>query len=177
MELGRARPRLYEYIRASAAAILSVVERVLNLELLDRIRRGNRQPAATEISSLGHIGAVAVCIHAVHHEVVVATTRTIRANLLAPGAQLCCIHHIRIRPSRQTEDLRVIAIHEWQGHNCSFIDYASECDALGLEQRRFDLDFFCDALYRKFYGNPPHFANLNSYVAQHEWRKARCIHG
>src|SRR6516225_7564049 len=85
VQLSRARPGLYEYVGAASAAILSIVERILNFELLNRIRRGNRQPATAVRSCLGHVGTVAICIHPVQHEIVVAAAGTIRANLPAPS--------------------------------------------------------------------------------------------
>src|SRR5262249_55956984 len=151
VELRRARPGLYDDVRATPSAVLSIVERILNFELLDRIRRRYRQPSATIRGALGHIGAVTAGVHAVQHEVIVTAASAIGANLLAPSSQLCRIYDVRIRASRQTEKLCVIAIHEWQGHNCPLSDYASEGGILGLEQRRFDLDCLGDALYREFY--------------------------
>src|SRR5215471_16663595 len=141
VELSGARPGIYDYVCSAPSAILSIVERILNLKLLDCIGRRNRQPTTAVRSGLSHIGAVAVCVHSVQHEVVVATTRTIGANLLASGSQLCRIHHISVRPGRQTENLCVVAVHKWQGHNRSSIDNSSECGVVGLQQRSFDYDF------------------------------------
>jgi hypothetical protein len=111
---------------------LSVVERILNLELLDRVRSRYRQAAATVVGRLGHVAAVAIRIHAVQHEVVVAAARAVGANLLAPGSEHCRIHNIRVRPSRQPENLRVIAIHKWQGFNRLAGNHPSECDIARL---------------------------------------------
>ncbi len=100
MKLRCSRSGFYIYVRASSAAVLRIIERILNLELLDGIRRGNRQPATTGRGGLGHIGPIAVRVHAVHHEVVVATTRTVRADLLASGPQLGRIHDVGVYSSR-----------------------------------------------------------------------------
>src|SRR5260370_14571957 len=88
------RSGFYIYVRASSAAVLRIIERILNLELLDGIRRGNRQPATTGRGGLGHIGAIAVRVQAVHHEIIVTASRAVRADLLASGPQLGRIHDV-----------------------------------------------------------------------------------
>ena len=101
MKIRRARPRFDVYVRTSSSPILRVIERILNLELLNRIRSGDRDSSATERSDLAHIGAVTVRIHAVQHEVIVAAPCSIGADLLASGPQLGRVHDIRVRSGSQ----------------------------------------------------------------------------
>ncbi len=114
MKLCRTRPGFDVYVRASPSPILRVVERSLDLELLNGIRSWDRDPRPTERSDLGHIGAVTVRIHAVQHEIVVAATRTVRANLLASGPQLGGVHDIGVCSGGQAEDLGKVAIDQRQ---------------------------------------------------------------
>ncbi len=176
MKLGGTRLGLYDDVGAAASAILSIVERILNLEFLNGVGRGNRQAATTGRSGLSHVGAVAVRVHAVQHEVVVTATRAIGADLLASGSQLRRIHYIGIGSTCQTKNLRVVAICQGQGNNRRLVNHPSECSALGLQQWGSDLDYFSDAFDRKLDGNPPHFANLNHHLAQEEGLKARHLH-
>src|SRR5713101_2325717 len=100
MNLRRSRSGFYIYVRAASAAVLGIIERILDLEFLNGIRRGDRDPGSTERSDLGHIGAITVRIHAVKHEVVVAASRTIGSDLLASGPQLGRIHDVGVYSSR-----------------------------------------------------------------------------
>src|ERR1700741_2646303 len=108
------RPCFDVYVRTCSSPILRVVERSLDLELLNGIRSGDRDPGSTERSDLGDIGAITVRIHAVQHEIIVAATCTVRADLLASGSQLSGIHDIRIYSGGQAEDLRKVAIDQRQ---------------------------------------------------------------
>src|SRR5271166_6839033 len=96
MQVRGARPCFDVYVRATSAAVLIIIEGILNLELLNGIRSRNRDSSATERSDLGHIGAVTVRIHAVQHEVVVAASCPIGADLLASGPQLGRVHDIHV---------------------------------------------------------------------------------
>src|ERR1700760_1898961 len=96
MQIGSARPCFDVYICARSTSILCVVERSLDLELLNSVRSGDRDPSSPERSDLGDVGAITVRIHAVAHEIIVAATRTIGADLLASGPQLSCVHDIRV---------------------------------------------------------------------------------
>ena len=99
---------------------------------------GIASPPPLLLVASGHVAAVAVRIHAVQHEIVVAAACAVGANLLAPGSQLRRIHHVRVRPTRQAENLRVVAIHEWQGFNRFSSNHSAECDVVGLQERRLD---------------------------------------
>src|SRR5438270_886991 len=114
MKLCGTGPCLYVYIGACSAPILRVVERSLDLELLNGIRSGDRDPGAAKRSDLGEIGTIAVRIHAVEHEIVVGASGAVRADLLASGPQLGGIHDVRVCPGGQAEDLGKVSIDQWQ---------------------------------------------------------------
>src|SRR6202034_2505638 len=88
MKIRCARFSFHVYVRACSSTILRVVEGSLDFELLNGVRSGDCDAGSAERSDLGDIGAVTVRIHTVEHEVIVSATRTIGANLLAPGTQL-----------------------------------------------------------------------------------------
>src|SRR5580704_13605090 len=100
MQVRGTRPGFNVYVRTSSAAVLSIIERILNLELLNGVRSGDRDSGATERSDLGDVGCITVRIYAVEHEVVVAAARPIGADLLASGPQLGRVHDVGIYPSR-----------------------------------------------------------------------------
>src|SRR6267378_4323468 len=104
MNLRRSRSGFYIYVRASSAAVLGIIERILDLEFLNGIWRGDRDPSSTERSDLGHIGAITVRIYAVKHEVVVAASCAVGSDLLASGPQLGRVHDIGVRSGRQAEN-------------------------------------------------------------------------
>ena len=118
------------------APILRVVERSLNLELLNGVRSWDGDPGATERSDLGHIGAIAICIHAIEHEIVVAAARTVRADLLASGPKLGGIHDISVCSGGQPEDLGKVAIDQRQLFDRVSIDDSSESGVISLKERR-----------------------------------------
>ena len=136
MKFRGTRPGFDVYVRTSSSPILRVVERSLDLELLNGIRSGDRDSGATERSDLGDVGAITVRIYAVEHEVVVAATRPIGADLLASGPQLGGIHDIRVCSGRQAEDLGKVAIDERQVDDGFVIDDSSQSGILGLKERR-----------------------------------------
>src|SRR5271170_323618 len=112
MEVRGARPCFDVYVRACSSAILGVIERILNLELLNGIRSGNRDSCATERSDLGDVGSITVGIDAVEHEVVVTASRPVGADLLTSGPQLGRVHDICVCSGGQAEDLGKVTIHE-----------------------------------------------------------------
>src|SRR3984893_14947805 len=114
MQVRGARPCFNVYVRTCSSAVLGVVEGILNLELLNGVRSGDRDPRSTERSDLGGIGCITVRIHAVQHEVVVAASRTIGADLLVSGPQLGRVHDVGVYPGRKAEDLGKVAINERQ---------------------------------------------------------------
>src|ERR1700757_2187666 len=105
MQVRGTRPGFDVYVRTCSAAVLSIIERILNLELLNGIRSGNRDTRATERSDLSDVGCITVRIYAVEHEVVVAASRPIGADLLASGPQLSGIHDIGVCSGCQAENL------------------------------------------------------------------------
>src|SRR5579863_2659939 len=100
MQVRGTRPGFNVYVRTSSAAVLSIIERILNLELLNSIRSGNRDSGSAKRSDFGEVGGITVRIYAVEHEVVVAASRPIGADLLASGAQLGRVHDVGVYPSR-----------------------------------------------------------------------------
>ncbi len=64
MKLRSSRSGLYIYIRPSSATILRIIERILNLELLNGVRSGDRDPGAAKRSNLGDVGTVTEQIRA-----------------------------------------------------------------------------------------------------------------
>src|ERR1700739_1177227 len=174
MKIGRARSCFDVYVRASSSPILRVVERILNIELLNGIRSRDRDSRSTERSDLGDVGCITVRIYAVEHEVVVAASRPIGADLLASGTQLGCVHDIRVCSGRQAEDLGKVAIYERQGDDGFLIDDSSQSGILRLNKRRLganrDLFFFAADRQLKF--QPAHFGDLNLNTLQDEWLKS-----
>ena len=114
MQVRGTRPGFNVYVRTSSAAVLSIIERILNLELLNSIRSGNRDSGSAKRSDFGEVGGITVRIYAVEHEVVVAASRPIGADLLASGAQLGRVHDVGVYPAGQAEDLGKVAIDERQ---------------------------------------------------------------
>src|ERR1700679_3276545 len=104
------RSGFYIDVRTSSAAVLSVVERILHLELLNAIRSGDGNPCGTKRSDLCEVGSVTVRIPAVQHEVVIAAARPIGSDLLASRSQLGGVHDIGVRAGRPAQNLGVIAI-------------------------------------------------------------------
>src|SRR6202007_3257219 len=146
------------------------VERSLDLELLNGIRSGDRDPCSAERSDLGDIGPITVRIYAVEHEVVVAAACTIGADLLASGPQLGRVHDIGVRPSRQAENFGVVAIDERQFLDRVSIDDSSESGVLSLKERRLGTNrdlFFC-AADRQLNLQPAHLGDLNLNTFQDE---------
>ena len=143
MKLCGARPGFDVYVSTCPSPILRIVERSLDLELLNGIRSGDRDPGSTERSDLGHIGAVTIRIHAVEHEIVVAATRAVRPDLLASGPQLGGIHDIRVCSGVEAEDLSKVAIDQRQFFDCPAIDDPSESGVLGLKREGAALTATC----------------------------------
>jgi hypothetical protein len=65
MQVRGARPCFDVYVRASSSPILGIIEGILNLQLLNGIRSGDRDSGATERSDLGDVGRITVRIHAI----------------------------------------------------------------------------------------------------------------
>ena len=174
MKIGRARPGFHVHVRTSSSPILRVVERSLDLELLNGIRSGYRDPGSAKRSDLGEIGAIAVRIHAVEHEIVVAATGAVRADLLASGPQLGGIHDVSIRSSGQAENFGKVAIDQRQFLNRFAIDDSSESGILRLKERRFcaNRDLFFCAADRQLNLQPAHLGDLNPNTLQDEWLKS-----
>ena len=154
-----------------SSPILCVVERSLDLELLNGIRSRNRDPRSTERSDLGDIGAITVRIHAVKHEIIVAATRTIGPNLLTSGPQLSCVHDIRVCSGRQAENLGEVPINERQFDNSFLIDDSSQSGVLGLKKREggANYDLLLCARKRELNIQPAHLGDLNLKAIQYEW--------
>src|ERR1700746_152416 len=136
MQVRGTRPGFNVYVRTSSAAVLSIIKRILNLELMNGIWSGNRDSGATERSDFGDVGCITVRIYAVEHEVVVAASRPIGADLLASSPQLGCVHDIRVCSGRQAEDLGTVAIDERQVDDGFLIDDSSQSGILRLKERR-----------------------------------------
>src|SRR5260370_37476102 len=68
MKLRSSRSGLGVYVRACSSALLSIVQRSLDLELLNGIRSGDRDPRATERGDLCDVAPVPVRIQSGHHE-------------------------------------------------------------------------------------------------------------
>src|SRR5271156_4291109 len=170
MKIRGARPRFDVNVRTCSSPILRVVERSLDLELLNGIRSRYRNASSAERSDLRHIGAITVRIHSVEHEIVVATTRTVRADLLASGPQLSGIHDIRVCPGVQAENLGKIAIDQRQFFDHASIDDSSESGVLALKQRRCGANhnlFLC-AADRELNLYLAHLGDLNLDICQDE---------
>src|SRR6201997_1881081 len=174
MQVRGTRPGFNVYVRTSSAAVLSIIKRILNLELLNGIRSGNRDSGATERSDLGDVGCVTVRIYAVEHEVVVAASRPIGADLLAAGPQLGCVHDICVYSSGQTEDLGKDAIDERQVDNGLLIDDSSQSGILRLNERGLgaNRDLLLCAADRQLKFQPAHLGYLNLNTLQDEWLKS-----
>src|SRR5260370_17018100 len=110
MKLRSARFSFDIYVGACTAAVLGIIEGILDLELLNGIRCGDRNACTTERSNLGHVGAITIPIHAIEHEVVVATSCTIGADLLAPGPQLARTHSIAVRSTPKPNNFLLIPL-------------------------------------------------------------------
>src|SRR5260370_19161948 len=126
MKLRSARFSFDIYVGACTAAVLGIIKGILDLELLNGIRCGDRNACATERSNLGHVEAITIPIHAVEHEVVVATSCTIGADLLAPGPPLGRIQDIGVRSSRQAENFGVIPIDQRQADYSFWVNDSSK---------------------------------------------------
>src|ERR1700752_4599936 len=149
MKVRGTRPGFNVYVRTSSAAVLSIIKRILNLELLNGIRSGNRDSGATERSDLGDVGCITVRVYAVEHEVVVAASRPIGADLLASGPQLGCVHDIGVYSGSQAEDLGKVTIDERQVDDYFLIDDSSQSGILRLKERGLsaNLDLLLCAAY------------------------------
>src|ERR1700756_4039127 len=174
MQVRGTRPGFNVYVRTSSAAVLSIIKRILNLELLNGIRSGNRDSRSTERSDLGDVGCITVRIYAVEHEVVVAASRPIGADLLASGPQLGGVHDIRVCSGRQAEDLGKVAIHERQVDDGFLIDDSSQSGILRLNKRRLrtNRDLFLCSADRKLNLKPAHLGDLNVNAFQDERLKS-----
>src|SRR5260370_8812568 len=126
MNLRSARFSFDIYVGACTAAVLGIIEGILVLELLNGIRCGDRNACTTERSNLGHVGAITIPIHAVEHEVVVATSCTIGPNLLAPPPHLGRIHDIGVRSCRQAENFGVIPMDQRQVDDSFWVNDSSK---------------------------------------------------
>ena len=179
MKIRGARPRFDVDVRASAAPVLGVIERILDLELLNRIGSGDGDPRSTERSDLGDIGAVTVRIYSVQHEIVVAASCSIGSDLLASGPQLGCVHDIGVGPSGQAENLGVIAIDQWQVDNGLVIDHSSESGILRLQEWGLGAhrDLLLYAVDRQLNLQPAHLGDLNLNTFQDEWSKSKRADG
>jgi len=164
----------YIDVRASAAAVLGVIERILHLELLNRIGSGDGDARHAERRAPGDIGAVTARVDSVQHEVVVAAACAIGADPLTSGPQLDRVHNIGVRPSRQTENLGVIAIDQRQVDDRSLIDQSSERCILGLREcgLRVNRDLFLCAAEYPLNLQPVRLGNLDPNIVQDERLKS-----
>src|SRR5260370_13716542 len=64
MKLRSARFSFDIYVTACTAAVLGIIEGILDLELLNVIRCGDRNACTTDRSNLGDVGTVTIPIHA-----------------------------------------------------------------------------------------------------------------
>src|SRR5258708_30870914 len=162
------------YVGARTGSGLGVSEGILDLELLNGIWCGDRNAGATERSNLGHVGAITIPIHAVEHEVVVASSCAIGADLLAAGPQLGRIHDIGVRSSRKAENFGVIPIDQRQVDYSFLVNDSSESGILRLQEwgPGAHRDLFLCALDRQLNLQPAYFGDLNLNTFQDEWLKA-----
>jgi len=118
---------------------------------------------------------ITVRIDAVQHEIIVAATCTIGADLLASSPQLSRVHDIGVCPGSQAEDLGKVEIDERQVDDGSLIDDSSQSGVLRLNKRRLGSNrdlFFC-AADCKLNLEPAYFGNSNLNSCQDEWLKSR----
>src|SRR5260370_21351949 len=143
---------------------------------MNGIRSGDRDPGATKRSDLCDVVPVTVRLHTAEHEVVVAASCTIGADLLASGPQLGGVHDIGIRPSRQAEDLGVIAIDQRQVDDSLLIDNSSESSILRLQEWGLgaNRDLFLCAADRQLNLQPAHRSDLNLNTFQDQWLQSGC---
>src|SRR5260370_40559676 len=109
---------------------------------------------------------------------IVAAARTVRADLLASGAQLGRIHDIRVCSGGQAEDLGKVAIDQRQFFDRVSFDDSSESGVLGLKERRLgaNRDVFLCAAERELNLKPAHLGDLNLNTIQDEWLESRRTH-
>src|SRR5207249_2031924 len=138
----------------------------------------DRDPRSAERSDLSDIGAITVRIHAVQHEIIVAATCTVRADLLASGSQLGGIHDVRVCSGGQAEDLGKVAINQRQFFDRVSIDDSSESGVLSLKERRCGAnhDLFLCAAERELNLQSAHLGDLNLNPIQDEWLESCRTH-